>query len=132
MNNHKIFSFVYKDKFYVVKVFSHEFREFIKFYRNNQLESFEYKEGDIPMCVKDFFEDIKVIDYTSQNNAYDSIMDFIKSDRNPTKYLYDEISRDLVKDGCYSIATHVKIYIETLGETIENLEEEIRDLKYVE
>ena len=133
MNNYKIFSFIYKDKFYVVKVFSHELVEFLKFYRNNRLESFVYKEGDKPICVKDFFEDVKMVnDYTSQKNAYDSIMDFIKSDRNTTKYLYDEISKDLVESGCYSIAVHVKIYIETLGETIENLEDEIKDLQNVE
>lgn len=55
---YKIFSFFYKDRFYVVKVTSEELVPFLKIYRENRLESFVYDPKDIPINYYEFIQEI--------------------------------------------------------------------------
>lgn len=54
---YKIFSFFYKDKFYVVKATSEELVPFLKIYRENRLESFVYDPKDVPISYSEFIQE---------------------------------------------------------------------------
>lgn len=53
----KISSFSYQDKRFVVEVDKTHFKDFIKFYRKNRLESFEHNEKDVPITYLKFMEE---------------------------------------------------------------------------
>lgn len=56
---YKIFSFFYKDNFYVVRVTSEELAPFLKVYRKNRLKSFVYDPKDKPISYSQFIMELE-------------------------------------------------------------------------
>lgn len=63
-------------------------------------------------------------EYEGYKNALKAIEGFIKSDRNPTHQDYRDISDRLNRDGCNSLASHIIVYIEEIGQELQDLREE--------
>lgn len=62
-------------------------------------------------------------EYDGYKNALKRITDFLESDRNPTQQDYRDISDRLNRDGCNSLASHIIIYIEEIGQELQDLRE---------
>lgn len=63
--------------------------------------------------------------YEGYKNALNRIEEFIKSESNPTFQDYEKISQRLHNDNCQSLATHIIIYIEEIGQELQDLRKEI-------
>lgn len=62
-----------------------------------------------------------VISHVGSKNALDAIVAFIKSNRNPTLKVYNEVSERLFQDNCHGLSNHVIEYIKQIGEELEEL-----------
>ncbi|EKK5518386.1 DUF551 domain-containing protein [Enterobacter hormaechei] len=59
-----------------------------------------------------------VISHVGSKNALDAIVAFIKSNRNPTLKVYNEVSERLFQDNCHGLSNHVIEYIKQIGEEL--------------
>lgn len=62
-------------------------------------------------------------EYDGYKNALNRITDFLESESNPTQQDYRDISDRLNRDGCNSLASHIIIYIEEIGQELQDLRE---------
>lgn len=66
-------------------------------------------------------------EYEGYKNALKAIEEFLESDENPSSQDYRDISERLSRDGCYSLASHIIIYIKEIGYELQNLRGEERE-----
>ena len=59
-----------------------------------------------------------VISHVGSKNALDAIVAFIKSNRNPTLKVYNEVSERLFQDNCHGLSNRVIEYIKQIGEEL--------------
>lgn len=64
-------------------------------------------------------------EYEGYKNALNQIENFIKSERNPTRQDYEQVSQRLHGDNCQSLAVHIITYIEEIGQELQDLREEL-------
>ncbi|BBT89407.1 hypothetical protein WP8W19C02_10270 [Enterobacter cloacae] len=62
-----------------------------------------------------------VVSHIGSKNALDAIVDFIKSNRNPTLKDNNEVSSRLFQDNCHGLSNHVIEYIKQIGDELEEL-----------
>lgn len=60
-------------------------------------------------------------EYEGYKNALNRITEFLKSESNPTQQDYRDISDKLNRDGCNSLASHIIVYIEEIGQELQDL-----------